>query len=188
MFRDDQGRTLYDLPDAPRPSEFVGAPVRFLPEYDNLFFGYADRTRFVPDLRKPPIPPGNGARTGTVFVDGEWRATWKIALPVRRARAASAKAGATAEEPADPAAVLTVTLFGQTGAQDEAAIERRGRRPRALHRGAGRARRAGASRNAGGRGLTAAAEAAADARRGSGTPSGVPDPPRWITSRSGAPR
>ena len=108
VFRDESGRTLYDLPDASRPSEFVTAPVRFLPEYDNVFFGYADRTRFVPDLRKPPIPPGNGARTGTVFVDGEWRGTWKIELPragkagkVARTAAAAPKAAKDAKDARD---------------------------------------------------------------------------------------
>ena len=116
--RDASGRTLYDLPDAPRPSEFVPAPVRFLPEYDNLFFGYVDRTRFVPDLRKPPIPPGNGARTGTVFVDGEWRATWRIALPQRPRKGEP--------DPAGPAAVLAVELFEKAGAAELEAIEREG--------------------------------------------------------------
>jgi hypothetical protein len=121
VFRGEDGRVLYDLPDAPRPDESVAAPARFLPEYDNLFFGYVDRTRFVPDLRKPPIPPGNGARTGTVFVDGEWRGVWKIALPARRARGTAAAGG---EAPA--AAALTVTLFGQAEAADVAEIEREG--------------------------------------------------------------
>jgi hypothetical protein len=114
-FRDPEGRLLYDLPDAPRPSEFVPAPVRFLPEYDNVFFGYADRTRFIPDLRKPPIPPGNGARTGTLFVDGEWRGMWKIALPRK------AKAG---EEPGS--ALLAVSLFQKVSAAEREAIEREG--------------------------------------------------------------
>jgi hypothetical protein len=114
-FRDPEGRLLYDLPDAPRPSEFVSAPVRFLPEYDNVFFGYADRTRFIPDLRKPPIPPGNGARTGTLFVDGEWRGMWKISLPRK------AKAG---EEPGS--AVLDVSLFQKVSATEREAIEREG--------------------------------------------------------------
>ena len=116
-FRDPSGRVLYDLPDAPRPSEFVHAPVRFLPEYDNVFFGYVDRTRFVPDLRKPPIPPGNGARTGTLFVDGEWRGTWRIALP----KAAKAQ-GKTEHD--DASALLVASLFQKVSAEEREAIER----------------------------------------------------------------
>ena len=119
-FRDPDGRILYDLPDAPRPSEFVTAPVRFLPEYDNVFFGYADRTRFIPDLRKPLIPPGNGARTGTVFVDGQWRGTWKISLP------RTPKSGAARSGTADVAALLAVTLFQKASAAERTAIEREG--------------------------------------------------------------
>jgi hypothetical protein len=122
VLRDEAGRTLYDLPHAPRPSEFVAVPVRFLPEYDNLFFGYADRTRFVPDQRKPPIPPGNGARTGTVFVDGEWRATWKIALP-RAAKAGGRSANTDAET---KPAVLTVARFQKLSAAETEAIESEG--------------------------------------------------------------
>jgi len=114
-FRDPDGRLLYDLRDAPRPSEFVHAPVRFLPEYDNMFFGYADRTRFVPDLRKPPIPPGNGARTGTLFVDGEWDGMWKITLPRK------AKSGEEQER-----AVLAVSLFQKVSSAEHEAIEREG--------------------------------------------------------------
>jgi len=114
-FRDPAGRILYDLPDAPRPSEFVNAPVRFLPEYDNVFFGYADRTRIAADLRKPPIPPGNGARTGTLLVDGEWRGTWKIALP---------RLGKS--DAADVAALLSVVPFQKVSAAEQEAIEREG--------------------------------------------------------------
>lgn len=130
VFRDADGRRLYDLPDAPRPSEFVPAPVRFLPEYDNVFFGYADRTRFVPDLRKPPIPPGNGARTGTLFVDGEWHGMWRISLPRAKkeggAKAGGAKAGSAKAAGAEGTAVLSVSLFEKISATEREAIEHEG--------------------------------------------------------------
>jgi hypothetical protein len=78
VFRDDRGRELYDLPDAPRPGPDTPAPPRFLPEYDNLLLSHADRTRFIPDGRRVPLPPGNGGRQGTLLADGLFRATWKI--------------------------------------------------------------------------------------------------------------
>ncbi|MGI8333991.1 winged helix DNA-binding domain-containing protein [Actinomadura scrupuli] len=78
VFRDERGRELYDLPDAPRPGPDVPAPPRFLPEYDNLLLSHADRTRFIPDGRRVPLPPGNGGRQGTLLAGGLFRATWKI--------------------------------------------------------------------------------------------------------------
>jgi hypothetical protein len=47
VFSDEEGRTLYDLPGAPRPDEDAPAPVRFLPLYDNVYLGYADRRRLL---------------------------------------------------------------------------------------------------------------------------------------------
>jgi winged helix DNA-binding protein len=78
-FRDEHGRELLDLPDAPRPDPETPAPVRLLPEYDNLLLSHADRTR-VNDLGRPvPAPPGNGATSGNVLVDGFFRGRWQIA-------------------------------------------------------------------------------------------------------------
>jgi hypothetical protein len=77
-FRDEQGRELFDLADAPRPSPDTPAPPRFLPEYDNVLLSHADRTRLIPDGRPVPLPPGNGGRCGTLLVDGLFRATWRI--------------------------------------------------------------------------------------------------------------
>jgi len=78
VFRDEGGSELLDLPDAPRPQSDIPAPPRFLPEYDNLLFSYADRTRFIPGGQPVPLPPGPGARSGTLLVDGVLSATWRI--------------------------------------------------------------------------------------------------------------
>ena len=85
VFLDESGRELLDLPDAPRPEPDVPAPVRFLPEYDNVLLSHADRTRVIPDRRAVPLPPGEGARVGTVLVDGVFRATWRLIPSAERA-------------------------------------------------------------------------------------------------------
>ena len=103
----DDGAQLFDLPDAPRPDADTPAPVRFLPEYDNLLLSHADRSRVIRDRRRVPLPPGNGATYGTVLVDGFWHATWKI---TRTSGAAS----------------LTVEAFGPLTAGDEAAVAAEG--------------------------------------------------------------
>ena len=77
-FRDANGRELFDLPDAPRPDPETPAPPRFLPEYDNVLIGHADRTRIIPAGRSIPLPPGNGATMGTVLLDGTFRGLWRI--------------------------------------------------------------------------------------------------------------
>jgi Winged helix DNA-binding domain len=77
-FRGEAGQLLYDLPDAPRPGEDTPAPPRFLPEYDNLLLSHADRSRIISGNRPVPLPPGNGATSGTFLVDGSWQGTWRL--------------------------------------------------------------------------------------------------------------
>lgn len=77
-FRSEGGRELYDLPDAPRPDPGTPAPVRFLPEYDNVLLGHADRARVMEADQIVPLRPGSGSAMGTVLVDGFYRAMWRI--------------------------------------------------------------------------------------------------------------
>jgi hypothetical protein len=77
-FRDDRGRELFDLPDAPRPDPETPAPPRFLPEYDNVFLSHADRSRIVADEHRARLMTVNGVGPGTFLVDGFIRGTWRI--------------------------------------------------------------------------------------------------------------
>ncbi|MCF2532564.1 winged helix DNA-binding domain-containing protein [Yinghuangia soli] len=79
VFRGPAGEELFDLPDAPRPDPETPAPVRFLPEYDNLLLSHADRSRVIVGRRAVPLPPGYGGAAGTVLVDGFFQGVWKIA-------------------------------------------------------------------------------------------------------------
>jgi hypothetical protein len=77
-FRDEQGRELFDLPDAPRPDPATPAPVRFLGEYDNTLLGHADRTRIIADEHRWVLFTPNGIIKRTALVDGFVAATWRI--------------------------------------------------------------------------------------------------------------
>jgi hypothetical protein len=77
VFRDEQGRELFDLPDAPRPDAGVPAPPRFLPNFDNLVLSHADRTRVLTDEHRPFMASRNGMVPATVLIDGFVGAIWK---------------------------------------------------------------------------------------------------------------
>lgn len=125
--RGDDGAVLWDLPEAPRPDPGIPAPPRFLPEYDNVLLSHADRSRVIPDGRRVPLPPGNGAREGTLLIDGDFRATWTtdadgLRITVDEALAAGEVEAITTEG----AALLAFLGTGGTEVRVSAAGSRRG--------------------------------------------------------------
>ncbi|MFI6270060.1 winged helix DNA-binding domain-containing protein [Micromonospora zamorensis] len=73
-FRDERGRKLIDLADAPRPDPETPAPVRFLPAFDNAILGYDDRSRIIDDAHRGLSVAGERV----VLVDGRVAATWSV--------------------------------------------------------------------------------------------------------------
>ena len=73
-FRDERGRELLDLPDAPIATGDEPAPLRFLPWFDNLLLGHDDRSRVLPYGHRLGVVGGSAF----VLVDGFARATWRI--------------------------------------------------------------------------------------------------------------
>jgi hypothetical protein len=77
--RDERGRELVDLPDAPRPDPDTPAPPRFLPEYDNVLLSHADRSRFVEERYAGRVRAAFVGRAhGAVLLDGFVRGSWRL--------------------------------------------------------------------------------------------------------------
>jgi len=76
-FRDERGRELFDVPDAPFPDPDTPAPPRFLPEYDNVALSHDDRSRII-GSDWPGQPPAGPKWTGSLLVDGFYRGRWRI--------------------------------------------------------------------------------------------------------------
>jgi hypothetical protein len=72
-FRDERGRELFDVPDAPVVDGDVVVPVRFLPEYDNVLLSHEDRTRVVDRWLIDPV-----FTRGSLLVDGFVNGGWSL--------------------------------------------------------------------------------------------------------------
>jgi hypothetical protein len=110
--RDERKRELFDLPDAPRPDADVPAPVRFLPEYDNVVLAHKDRTRIIDDAHRPSISTANLQIRATYLVDGRVAGTWRVE-----------KARATATLVLEPFGRLTKAVRAELAREGEDLLE-----------------------------------------------------------------
>ncbi len=105
-FQAEDGRSLVDLADAPRPDPDVPAPVRFLPKWDNLLLAYERRERVLPEHLRRTVIGKNGDVLATFLVDGMVAGAWEAP---RRGRA-----------------TMTLTAFGRLPARSRREVAREG--------------------------------------------------------------
>jgi winged helix DNA-binding protein len=113
VLHDERGRELFDLPDAPRPDPAADAPMRFLPEYDNVLLAHDDRSRFGADERVAALFGERPIGLGSILVDGRIHGTWRIG-----------RVGPKRE----PATTLDIQVAQALGRADRAAIVEEGER------------------------------------------------------------
>ena len=104
-FRDEAGRELFDVEDGLLADEGLPAPIRFLPQYDNVFLSHDDRSRILVD----DVTIEELAWRGGVLIDGYLSAAWRL----RRERTS---------------ATMTVTLYVPVTGEQRAEIEAEGDR------------------------------------------------------------
>jgi hypothetical protein len=127
VFRDERGRTLYDLPEAPRPDAGVPAPPRLLPDFDALVLAHDDRTRVISDVHRAQLVTRNLRVRATFLWDGEVAGTWTLervrrTAILRIAPFARLPKGATAalRDEAEP----LVRLMDEEAATHDVSVER----------------------------------------------------------------
>jgi hypothetical protein len=76
---------LFDVENALRPDPDTPAPVRFLPEYDNVLLSHADRSRFASG--DGGWLAAAGPFKGSVLIDGTMAAIWRSEVDRRTKQA-----------------------------------------------------------------------------------------------------
>ena len=87
-FEDEDGRALYDLPDAPRPDPETPAPPRLLAAFDSVLLAYATkrRARILPDAHRDAVYERRNLQIRPSYlVDGLVAGTWSIEVKRREA-------------------------------------------------------------------------------------------------------
>lgn len=96
-FRDERGKELFDVKEGPLPAEDEEAPVRFLPEFDNVLLGYSERARIISDEHRRLIFTKNLLVPATFLVDGFVAGKWIVERKRNAARLLVRSFGALAK-------------------------------------------------------------------------------------------
>jgi len=78
IYYDEQGRELFDLPDAPLPDPDMPIPPRYMAEFDNALLSHEDRSRIISEEDRKRVFTINGIIRSTFLIDGFVAGMWRI--------------------------------------------------------------------------------------------------------------
>ncbi|MEP6987027.1 MAG: winged helix DNA-binding domain-containing protein [Chloroflexota bacterium] len=78
VYRDEKKKELFDVAGESVPEGDVPAPVRFLPEFDNILLSHKVRTRIVADEHRKKVYLPALRVAATILVDGFVGGVWKV--------------------------------------------------------------------------------------------------------------
>jgi hypothetical protein len=76
-YRDEAGRTLFDLPEAGLADPETPVPPRLTAPFDNLVLSHQDRSRVLDEAHRSRVMTVNGLVSGTVLADGWTAGSWR---------------------------------------------------------------------------------------------------------------
>ena len=120
-YADPNGTVLYDAAESPLTDADEPAPIRLLPEYDNILLSHADRSRILDPAHRSAVFTENGRIMSTVLIDGFVAATWRF--DERTGRAGS-KGGPDGAGGGSRPGVLTVVPLRTLSTREQHAMER----------------------------------------------------------------
>lgn len=116
VFRDEEGRELFDVPDAPIAADDFSVPVRFLPAFDNALLGHKDRRRMISEPDRQRTAKEASAGIPAYLVDGFVHGRWLLDGTTIRILPWHPLTAATEQAVLDEAAALVEFILpGETG-------------------------------------------------------------------------
>ena len=78
VYRDQNGRELFDVAGTALPDPDTPVPVTVVGPFDNLLLGHADKTRVISKDHEKRVAGVNAIIRGTYLVDGRVAGAWKV--------------------------------------------------------------------------------------------------------------
>lgn len=118
VYRDEAGRELFDVEDGVIADPDLPAPIRFLPQYDNVFLSHDDRSRINGGLAWGIDFGWKGVVLVDGFIEGAWRVRRERGVATMTLEVTSRVVGATRSAVEEEASRLFAFVAADAGTRE----------------------------------------------------------------------